>query len=127
MGNVEHRFRETVEAGDHSKAYELYYNKKVLRDSLNPIEKCYPDGSSILHQTARHAMQPLYETFLDKSTVDPLQLTDNGLSCIHLICIKQSDPDIRHKMLQQSLQHSLTSTDKPSNEIVSLPDKVKNN
>ena len=129
MGNVELRFRESVENGDHIKAYELYYNKKVLRDSLNPIEKCYPDGSSILHQTARHAMQPLYDTFLDISTVNPLQLTNNGQSCIHLICSKQSDSGTREIMLSMTLQYTLSSyaqSAKTPHEIVSLRDKVNN-
>ncbi len=122
MGNVESRFKEIVEAGDHDKAYELYYNKKVLRDSLDPKEKCYADGSSILHQTARHAMQPLYETFLDSSNSNPLELTNNKQSCIHLICSNSSDDTVRLKMLSFTMLNHHLLQDTPSK--VSQADKV---
>lgn len=110
MGKVESRFKESIQVGDSMKAYELYYNKKALRDSVNPKEKCYPGGSTLLHQTALHAMQPLYETFLDHPNADPLELTENGQSCLHLICSRGNDSEIRKKMLINTLNHENVSS-----------------
>ena len=121
MGNVESRFRDYVASGEHKRAYELYFNRKLLRDSVDPKQICYSDGTSLLHQTARHAMQPLYEEFLDRLSVNPLELTSNGQSCIHLICSQGSDSNIRETMLISTLSHDFV---KQKRGILSQCDKV---
>ena len=123
MGTSESRFRDAVRVGDHSKAYELYYNKKIIRDAVDPQVKCFDDGSSLLHQAARHAMQPLYEGFLDKNMVNPLEKNAQDQSCIHLICSKNTDIDIRLNMLQTTLIHQFVEQNKA--QAVSCKDKVK--
>lgn len=123
MGNVESRFRESIQVGDHRKAYELYYSKKALRDSVNPKEKCYPDGTSLLHQTARHAMQPLYEAFLEHPNANPLEQTEGGQSCIHLICSSNCDSNVRENMLNITIKHR--NVMRQSTDFISRCDKVQ--
>ena len=108
MGNSESRFREAVRNGDHIKAYELFYNKKVIRDNIDPNEPCdHHDKSSrsILHYTAFHAMQPLYEEFLENRRVSPLITDKYQYTCLHLICAVGKDNDIRYNMLQTTLSN----------------------
>ena len=123
MGTSESRFRDAVRVGDRTKAYELYYNKKIIRDAVDPQVKCFDDGSSLLHQAARHAMQPLYEGFLDKNMVNPLEKNAQDQSCIHLICSKNNDREIRLNMLQTTLIHQFVEQNKT--QAVSCKDKVK--
>ena len=109
MGSTVSKFREAVRVGDHSRAYELYYNKKVIRDSLDPKEICYnQDGACVLHYTARHAMQPLYEDFIDNKRVSPLICDGNQQTCLHLICSSCYDKDdekTRYDMLHATLSN----------------------
>lgn len=124
MGTSESRFRDAVRVGDHTKAYELYYNKKIIRDAVDPQVKCFDDGSSLLHQAARHAMKPLYEGFLDKNMVNPLEKNAQDQSCIHLICSKNNDREIRLNMLQTTLIHQFVEQNKT--QAVSCKDKKGN-
>ena len=123
MGTAESKFKDAVRTGDHQKAYELFFNKKILRDNLNPGDACYNDGSSVLHQAARHGMQPLYEEFLGKKSVNPLKQNFSDQNCLHLICSSGIDGDVRKRMLESTLQHDYTVS-KGSHAVVSATDKV---
>lgn len=113
MGNrlTVDRFREAVLQGDHRKAEELFYNKKQLRDHVDPRDPCFKGGSSILHYTARHAMMPLYLHFIENEGTDPLVEDDKGQNCLHLICCSDIDPDLRFDMLSSTLKNDFVSRD----------------
>ena len=112
MGNSESRFREAVRLGDHEKAEHIFYNKKLLRDNVDPKQPCYQDGGSILHYAARHGMMPLYAQFLENGQVSPLILDNNGQNCLHLVCSNHNDtdPDVRYDMLLLTLDNTFVSS-----------------
>lgn len=113
MGNSESRFREAVRAGDHDRAYELFFNKKVIRDNIDPNGVCNQNDESsrsILHYTARHAMRPLYEEFLINRRVSPLIADNYSYTCLHLICSVGKDEDQRYHMLLATLSNEFLQT-----------------
>jgi ankyrin repeat/IBR domain-containing protein 1 len=115
MGNSESRFREAVHNGDFTRAYELFYNKKLIRDNIDPKEVCYQqDSACLLHYTARHAMQPLYEEFLDNRHVSPLITDKHFNNCLHLICSSDRDDDIRCEMLKTTLSNQYLESSEAS-------------
>ena len=104
MGSAESRFREAVKNGDHARAYELFYGKKIVRDSVDPEHRCFEEsGSSLLHFTATHAMEKLYRDFLTGSRASPMESNGLAQNCLHLICSGDDKEITRYRMLLVSL------------------------
>lgn len=122
MGTSESKFKDAVRTGDKEKACDIFYSKKLLRDSLNPGETCYEDGSSVLHQAARHGIQPLYEELL--ASASPLKQNSQERNCLHMICSSSDEQDIRQNMLLFTLQNKFTLS-KGSRVVVCTSDKVR--
>ena len=62
MGSKSSRFREAVHSGDTEQAYELFYRKKSIRESIDPnlsLGASYNENTP-LHCAALHGMKQLY-------------------------------------------------------------------
>ena len=105
MGQSVSRFQRAVRDGDHFVAYDLYFGKKLLRDSIDPNYR-FEDNSALLHYTALYAMQPIYEDFLEKKNASPWILDGNNRTCLHLLCMNGEDANVRANMLKTSLSFS---------------------
>ena len=104
MGTVESRFRDAMKSGDQQRAYEMYYGKKILRDSTDPEDCCNDNsGDCLIHYAALHAMEKLYREFIVNKKASPLQCNLSSQNSLHVICSRADNGDIRERMLLLSL------------------------
>ena len=104
MGHTESKFHKAVKDGDHFLAYDLYFGKKLLRDSVDPNYR-FEDNRALLHYAALYAMQPIYQDFLEKRNASPCILDGSSRTCLHLLCMNGEDPYVRADMLKMSLRY----------------------
>ena len=68
MGYNQSRFHEAVSRGNQSEAYALYFNKKSIREGIQPNSPLQigPNENSALHYAALFAMKQLYMDLVNK-------------------------------------------------------------
>lgn len=111
MGTAESRFRDAMKNGNKQQAYELYYGKKIIRDSLDPEEPCNDNtGDCLIHYAALHAMEELYKDFLEKKKASPLHCNLSSQNSLHVICSRGNNSTTRAKMLLLSLNTELVKS-----------------
>ena len=111
MGTAESRFRDAMKNGNQQQAYELYYSKKISRDSIDPEEPCNDNsGDCLIHYAALHAMEDLYREFIVIKKASPLQCNLSSQNSLHVICSRGDNSVIRARMLLLSLNTPLVKT-----------------
>ena len=105
MGNQFSQFCLALKHGQCSKAKDMYFGSKKLRDvvlsKVNEPLGVEHDNNSVLHYAAQHKMERLYYELLDSDRCPgvPDLKNERRRNCFHLICLTNKNSGAAVNML----------------------------
>lgn len=110
MGNQFGQFCHALKQGQCSKAQDMYFSTKKLREAIlsrvnEPLGPEH-DNNSVLHYVAQYKLQRMYEDLLNNDRCRGLPDMKNGhrRNCFHLICLNGTDSDAALNMLKITVE-----------------------
>ena len=110
MGNQFGQFCHALKQGQYSKAQDMYFNTKKLREAIlskvNEPLGAEHGNNSVLHYVAQYKMQGVYEDLLnsDRCLAVPDMKNGQRRNCFHLICLKDTNADAAPNMLKLTVE-----------------------